>query len=139
MAVFVFSLIFRLETSMIRYLFLVGDIYAIYTGYQTLSKLEDKLPKKVVKNIMAVSIPISLSSIISAINKNIDAITVVRGLKTFLSESVAKVQYGILSGKVDTLIGLPLSFNIAFATALVPAVSSSIATGDKESITKRVS
>ena len=95
--------------------------------------------KKVVKNIMAVSIPISLSSIISAINKNIDAITVVRGLKTFLSESVAKVQYGILSGKVDTLIGLPLSFNIAFATALVPAVSSSIATGDKESITKRVS
>lgn len=50
-AVFVFSLIFRLETSMIRYLFLVGDIYAIYTGYQTLSKLEDKLPKKVVKNM----------------------------------------------------------------------------------------
>lgn len=95
--------------------------------------------KKVVKNILAVSIPISLSSIISAINKNIDAITVVRGLKTFLTESVAKVQYGILSGKVDTLIGLPLSFNIAFATALVPAVSSSIATGDKESITKRVS
>ena len=95
--------------------------------------------KKVVKNILAVSIPISLSSIISAINKNIDAITVVRGLKTFLSESAAKVQYGILSGKVDTLIGLPLSFNIAFATALVPAVSSSIAKGDKETITKRVS
>lgn len=95
--------------------------------------------KKVVKNILAVSIPISLSSIISAINKNIDAITVVRGLKTFLSETAAKVQYGILSGKVDTLIGLPLSFNIAFATALVPAVSSSMAKGDKETITKRVS
>lgn len=95
--------------------------------------------KKVVKNILAVSIPISLSSIISAVNKNIDAITVVRGLKTFLTETAAKVQYGILSGKVDTLIGLPLSFNIAFATALVPAVSSSIAKGDKATITKRVS
>lgn len=100
---------------------------------------QNESAKRVVKNILAVSIPISLSSIISAINKNIDAITVVRGLKTFLSESVAKVQYGILSGKVDTLIGLPLSFNIAFATALVPAVSSSIAKGDKETITKRVS
>ena len=95
--------------------------------------------KSIVKKIMAVSIPISLSSIISAINKNIDAVTVVRGLKTFLSEAEAKVQYGILNGKVDTLIGLPLSFNIAFATALVPAVSSAIAKGDKNTIQKRVS
>lgn len=95
--------------------------------------------KSVVKKILAVSIPMSLSSIISAINKNIDGITVVRGLKTFLSEAEAKIQYGILSGKVDTLIGLPLSFNIAFATALVPAVSSAIAKGEKETINKRVS
>lgn len=109
------------------------------TSKSSIQNIKNESAKKVVKNILAVSIPISLSSIISAINKNIDAITVVRGLKTFLTESVAKVQYGILSGKVDTLIGLPLSFNIAFATALVPAVSSSIAKGDKETITKRVS
>ena len=109
------------------------------SNMSSIKESKNESAKKVVKNILAVSIPISLSSIISAINKNIDAITVVRGLKTFLSESAAKVQYGILSGKVDTLIGLPLSFNIAFATALVPAVSSSIAKGDKESITKRVS
>jgi len=95
--------------------------------------------RSVVKKILAVSIPMSLSSIISAVNKNIDGITVVRGLKTFLSEAEAKIQYGILSGKVDTLIGLPLSFNIAFATALVPAVSSAIAKGEKETINKRVS
>lgn len=109
------------------------------SNMSSIKTTKNESAKRVVKNILAVSIPISLSSIISAINKNIDAITVVRGLKTFLSESVAKVQYGILSGKVDTLIGLPLSFNIAFATALVPAVSSSIAKGDKETITKRVS
>ena len=109
------------------------------SNMSSIKESKNESAKKVVKNILAVSIPISLSSIISAINKNIDAITVVRGLKTFLSESAAKVQYGILSGKVDTLIGLPLSFNIAFATALVPAVSSSIAKGDKETITKRVS
>lgn len=109
------------------------------SNMSSIKTTQNESAKRVVKNILAVSIPISLSSIISAINKNIDAITVVRGLKTFLSESVAKVQYGILSGKVDTLIGLPLSFNIAFATALVPAVSSSIAKGDKETITKRVS
>ena len=95
--------------------------------------------KTVLKQILAVSIPMSLSSIISAINRTIDGITVVRGLKTFLNEAAAKVQYGILSGKVDMLIGLPLSFNIAFATALVPAVSSATATGDNAIIKKRVS
>lgn len=95
--------------------------------------------KKVLKNILAVSIPMSLSAIISAINRTIDGVTVVRGLKTFLSEAQAKVQFGILTGKVDTLIGLPLSFNIAFSTALVPAVASATATGDKGIIKKRVS
>ena len=48
--VFVFSLLFKLDTSMIRYLFLVGDIYVIYSGYQTLSSLEAKVQTRVVKN-----------------------------------------------------------------------------------------
>lgn len=94
---------------------------------------------KIVKNILFVSIPITLSAIMSTLNKNIDSITVVRGLKKYLSESEAKIQYGILSGKVDTLITLPLSFNIAFATALVPAISAAIAKKETESATKRIS
>lgn len=93
---------------------------------------------KVVKKILFVSTPITLSAIMSTLNKNIDSITVVRGLKKFLTEAQAKSQYGILSGKVDTLITLPLSFNIAFATALVPSISSSIAKGEKESASKRI-
>ena len=95
--------------------------------------------KSIVKRILSVSIPISLSSMMSAINKNVDSFTVVRSLKTFMEEAEAKVQYGILSGKVDTLTSLPLSFNIAFATALVPALSGALAKGDKETAEKRVS
>ena len=37
------------------------------------------------------------------------------------------MQYGILSGKIDTLIALPFSFNIAIATALVPTISAAMA------------
>ena len=93
----------------------------------------------VVKRILLVSTPITLSAIMSTLNKNIDSITVVRGLKKFLTEAEAKTQYGILSGKVDVLITLPLSLNIAFATALVPAISSAIAKGEKENAGKRIS
>lgn len=94
---------------------------------------------EVIKKILYVSIPISLSAILSSINKNIDSTTVVRGLNNFMSEGAAKIQYGILSGKVDTLTSLPLSFNVAFATALVPALSSARAKNDMSTANKRVS
>lgn len=94
---------------------------------------------KTIKQILYVSIPMSMTAILGTINKNIDSMTVVRGLKSFLSEEQAKIQYGILSGKVDTLVTLPMSLNMAFATALVPSISSSKAIGDIETIRKRVS
>lgn len=93
---------------------------------------------RIVKEILYVSIPMSLTPVLATINKNIDSITVVRGLKNFMSESMAKAEYGILTGKVDTLVTMPMSFNIAFTTALVPSVSSAKATGDWENAKKRI-
>ena len=95
--------------------------------------------RRTLKEILSVSIPMSITGIMGTINKNIDSMTVVRGLKTFLSEETAKIEYGILSGKVDTLVTLPMSFNMAFATALVPSISSAKAVGDIATIRKRVS
>ena len=95
--------------------------------------------KTIIKNIMLVAIPISLSSLLSAVNKNIDAFTVVRGLGTFLTEIEAKIQYGILGGKVDTLTSFPLSFNIAFSVALVPAIATAIAKKDINMAQKKIS
>lgn len=94
---------------------------------------------KTMKNILKVSMPMSLSAILTSINRNVDSITVKRGLENFLSESDALKQYGILSGKVDTLISLPLSFNIAFSTALVPAVAGAITKRDFENANKKIS
>ncbi len=98
-----------------------------------------KRGSQIVKDILFVSIPMSLSSILSSINGNVDTVTVVRGLETYLSHDLAMKQYGILSGKVATLSTLPLSFNIAFATALVPAISAAKAKGDEQTIQKRIS
>ena len=95
--------------------------------------------KTIIRKTMLVAIPISLSSMLSVVNKNIDAFTVVRGLETFLTGAEAKIQYGILGGKVDTLTSLPLSFNIAFAVALVPAVATAIAKKDIYTAQKRIS
>ena len=55
-----------------------------------------------------------------------------------MSEEKAKIQYGILTGKVDTLIMLPLSFNMAFSTSLIPVVSSMKAKGNTEGVIRKV-
>lgn len=95
--------------------------------------------KTIIRRILMVSIPIALTAIMSSLNKNIDSFTVVRSLKEFMSEDMAIAQYGILGGKVDMLTSLPLSINVAFATALVPAISAAKAKKDKKTITEKTS
>ncbi len=92
----------------------------------------------IIQRILAVSIPISLSSLLSSINKNIDSITVVRLLKPLIGEATAKAKYGILSSKVDILTSMPLAFNIAFATSLVPVIAAAKVKNDTETINKRL-
>lgn len=94
---------------------------------------------QIIKKILLVSIPIALTAIMSSLNKNIDSFTVVRSLKQFMSEDMALSQYGILGGKVDMLTSLPLSINVAFSTALVPAISAAKAKKDKKTITEKTS
>ena len=93
---------------------------------------------KIIKSILLVSVPIALCAFFSSTNKTIDALTVVRILKKYISEEEATIQYGILSGKIDTLITLPFSFNIALATALVPTISAAIAKKEMDIVRKRI-
>ena len=93
----------------------------------------------IIKRILLVSIPITLTAIMSSINKNVDSFTVVRNLRAFMPEDQATAWYGILGGKVDTLTSLPLAINVAFATALVPAISAAKAKGDNKTITEKTS
>ena len=94
---------------------------------------------EIIKRILFVSIPITLTAIMSSINKNVDSFTVVRNLKKFMPEDQATSLYGILGGKVDTLTSLPLAINVAFATALVPAISAAKAKNDNKTITQKTS
>lgn len=120
------------------YIYYVGVRKEIAREVKNTVNYKYKGIRKIIKEILSVSIPMSITPILTAINKNIDSITVVRGLKNFLTESAAKAEYGILTGKVDTLISMPMSFNIAFSTALVPVVSSAKAMKNLDSAKKRI-
>ena len=92
----------------------------------------------ILKSIAITTIPITLSVVLAGLNKTIDSITVVRGLRRFMSTQEAQIQYGILCGKVDTLINLPMSFNMALNASLIPAISSAKAKKDNINIKRKI-
>lgn len=109
---------------------------------------EKQSKRSIMKTILKFSVPISLASIVAAINRNIDTVTVINGVKTLLENQMfgtvemitaeATRLYGILSGKIDMLIGLPTALNVAFATALVPTISEAIAKNDIKTAKRRI-
>lgn len=101
---------------------------------------------KLLKIILAISIPVTISSIISVVNPLIDSATVSRCIQIAFQnmypvkeqlEMLAMSKAGILS-KVDTLVNLPIAVNVAFSTALVPAISAALAKKDYETASKRM-
>ena len=109
---------------------------------------DNKTNLDILKVIWAISIPMTIGSIISVVSSVIDTATVsnciqqafeglIEGGKEAL-EQLAMQKAGILS-KVDTLTNLPIAVNLAFSTALVPAISNSIAQKDHETASKRLS
>ena len=106
-----------------------------------------KTDKQLLKTILMISIPITLSSIISVISSVIDTTTVSNCIQIAYSgiinskealEQLAMQKAGILS-KVDTLVNLPIAINIALSTALLPAISHSVAQKDFDTTNKRLS
>ena len=61
------------------------------------------------------------------------------GLQKFgLTLAEANKQFGILLGKVDILMSVPLSINVAFSVALVPFISSAMAKKDKKAAVDKI-
>ena len=114
---------------------------------QKQKSVEDNLTVwQLLKKILIISVPVTVSSGISVIHPLIDSATVSRCIQTVFSsmysakdqlELIAMSKTGILS-KIDTLVNLPLAVNVAFSTALVPVISGAIAQKDMETASKRM-
>ena len=108
---------------------------------------EDKTTGKLLKTIFAISIPMTIGSLISVVNNMIDTATISNCIQTAFSgiitakdelEKIAMELSGQLS-KVVTIIHLPLAITGSFCTALVPAISSAISVKDYKTVNKRLS
>ena len=111
------------------------------------AEMVDETTGKIIKTIIVIAVPLTLASLISVINNLIDTVTVSNCVQNAYQgiiagkaalEAEAMRLAGILS-KVETIMRLPLAVNAAFLTALVPAISASIAKKDMALAKKRLS
>jgi stage V sporulation protein B len=92
----------------------------------------------ILKEILSLSIPISISSFMMVLEGNIDSVTIIRILKEKLGENTAKEIYGIITSKVNLLVGLPGSLIGAIAMVLIPEISRLNAVYAKEKMKSKV-
>lgn len=108
---------------------------------------ETRSTSELLKLILALSIPMAVGSLISALNDFIDSFTITNCIQTAYAgiltttealEATAAKAAGLLS-KVSTIINLPLAINTAFSTALVPAISAATAKHNRALAGKKIS
>ena len=127
------------------YLILYYKRRKIRVSKKQISPERNKTNGQLLKAILAMSIPITISSVISVVNPIIDSSTVSRCIQTAFAsiitggkealEAYAMNMTGILA-KMDTLVGLPVAINVAFSTALTPAIAAAIAKKDYKTASK---
>lgn len=111
-------------------------------------EMETKTTKQILKIIFAVSIPMTIGSLVAELNATIDTLTVSNCIQTAFQgiiqggKEALELKAMQLSGmvsKIETIVRLPLAINAAFCTALVPAIAASLARKDRETAVKRLS
>lgn len=84
------------------------------------------------KTILKDIIPITLTNIILPISAFIDSIVVVNLLSVNFSSKVSIFLYGLESGAVSSLVGLPTIFSFAIASVILPNIANNTKKINKE-------
>lgn len=147
---------------------ILSMLYLIYFYCKRKSGIHEKIKnsdgetlsmskRKLMIGILMISIPISLGSVITAINRVIDTATISRGIEIAfaslipahgateaivnptamqLTKEIERLS-GLLS-KSDILYNMPLAVNFAFSTVLVPYVASALKIKDYTEAAKKI-
>ncbi|NLA70293.1 MAG: polysaccharide biosynthesis protein [Clostridiales bacterium] len=103
------------------------------------SHTDDESRKSILKELLVVSIPITIGSTIMPIMMSIDAVVIMNRLQaTGWSYTESKTLYGLISGYTDPLIGFPGVFIDAVSMSLLPAVTAAFTLRNKKELDKNI-
>ncbi len=119
------------------YLFVVYWVYRrmMWAGERETDSGQRIGTGQLVREIIGFAIPISVSGIILPLMRFVDAAVVPsRLIASGYSETAATTAYGYLEAYSWPLVNVPAIFTTAMVISLVPSISSSLASGDRQGI-----
>ncbi len=94
--------------------------------------------KTLVRQLLALSIPVALGSLVIPLSSFIDSGMLLNRLKDAgFALDEARAVYGRYSGFVISLINVPTALSIAIAMSLVPAIADAMARGDQKAVQRQ--
>lgn len=92
-----------------------------------------------IKKILRYVVPISFASIVVSLSGIVDILSVMEGLTKYGYDlATANEKYGIIVGKVDILVSIPHTFNVAFVTPLIPIITEHIVKKEKQAALNKI-
>lgn len=99
---------------------------------------EDETGGSVMKQLLAISIPITIGACIVPLSQWIDSAMLMDRLQTAGNAyDAAKQLYGLFTGTVIRIINIPTALALAVSMSLVPAISSAKALNDDETVRRQ--
>ena len=100
-------------------------------------KREERPYRYSARIIVANVIPIAFSTLLLPLARVYDSFTVINYLKSYMTNAVSL--YGVYTGGVETVIGLPVSVCYGLAVASLPTVSALVGKGETEKAHEKAS
>lgn len=127
------------------YIYYKKNKEVIWDEIRLSGKFDEEGVKKTIKSIVKCTIPLAVTSIVSSLVGMVDLLTVVDNLTEYYTNlgvqdalTVANEKYGIIAGKVDILVSIPFSLNIAIITPLMPAIAAHMAKKEKKNAEDKI-
>lgn len=95
--------------------------------------------RALLKELLTVSLPITIGAVALNMTGLIDTFTIINCMKPYAGEVVAETAYGNYTTLAVTLFHLPSAFIYPIASALTPALSGAVASGNKASSDSKIS
>lgn len=120
----------------------MGSVYLILTYLKVKKYLPVRKVSKhkyILADLGKAALPISLGAAVGTIMSLIDSILVPQQLlKAGFTQTQSAVMYGQLTGKVFTLMNVPLALSVALCASLVPIIAEAFYLGKRGELVKRV-
>ncbi len=111
------------------------------SSFDAIPQISDDLPENrssIAKQLMSISLPITIGACIVPLSQYIDSTMLVgRLISTGMDEAMAGSVYGLFSGTVIRIINIPTALALAVSMSLVPAISSAKAVNDNAAVVRQ--